>query len=84
MGGHERGIHMLPPPPRVVLEADADLLLRFGGKHGYACGVGGAPKKGQTCIRLCSCGQFYAYNGNRWKPMSQFHLGCAVKAWLAT
>src|SRR5262249_6138136 len=26
------------------------------------------------CIRLCSCGQFYAYNGNRWKPMSQFHL----------
>jgi len=74
MGGHERGIHILPPPPRVVLEADADLLLRFGGKHGYACGVGGAPKKGQTCIRLCSCGQFYAYNGNRWKPMSQFRL----------
>jgi hypothetical protein len=74
VGAHERGIYILPPPQRVVLEPDADLLRRFGGKHGYACGVGGAPKVGQACIRLCSCGEFYAYNGNRWKPMSQFHL----------
>lgn len=74
IGGHERAIHILPPPRRIVLEPDADLLLRFGGKHGYACGVGGAPKQGGTRIRPCSCGEFYAYNGSRWKPMGQLHL----------
>lgn len=67
-------VHILPPPRRVVLEPDRDLLLRFGGDGGHVCGVGGAPKEGQTCIRACSCGQFYAYTGRRWKLMSQLHL----------
>ena len=67
-------VHILPPPRRVDLEPDRDLLLRFGGNGGHACGVGGAPKKGRTCIRPCSCGQFYAYDGRRWKLMSQLHL----------
>lgn len=74
VGDHGRRVRILPPPRRVVLEPDADLLLRFGGEQGHACGVGGVPRQGQTCIRPCSCGQLYAYNGNRWKPMSQFHL----------
>jgi hypothetical protein len=74
VGDHKREVRILPPPRRVVLEPDADLLLRFGGRHGHACGVGGAPKGGRILIRPCSCGQFYAYNGNRWKPMSQFQL----------
>jgi hypothetical protein len=39
------------------------------------CAASAVPQRqGQACIRLCSCGEFYAYNGNRWKPMSQFHL----------
>src|SRR5215469_17032919 len=66
VGEPERGVHILPPPRRVALEPDRDLLLRFGGNGGHVCGVGGAPKEGQTCIRVCSCGQFYAYNGRRW------------------
>ena len=74
LGDRERQVWILPPPRRVVLPSDADLLLRFGGGLGHACGVGGAPRQGQACIRLCSCGEFYAYNGNRWKPMSQFHM----------
>ena len=73
-GDHKRYVRILPPPRRVVLEPDADLLLRFGGRRGHACGVGGAPKGGRIFIRLCSCGRFYAYNGNRWRPMGQFHL----------
>lgn len=74
VGDRERQVRILPPPRRVVLEPDADLLRRFGGDHGHACGVGSAPRQGQSCIRPCSCGQFYAYNGRRWLPMSQFHL----------
>jgi hypothetical protein len=74
VGDHGRAVRILPPPRRVVLEPDADSLLRFGGEQGHACCVGGVPRQGQTCIRPCSCGQFYAYNGNRWKPMSQLHL----------
>jgi hypothetical protein len=70
VGDRERQVHILPPPRRVVIPPDAELLLRFGG---HVCGVGGAPKQGQSCIRLCSCGEFCAYNGNLWKPMSQFH-----------
>jgi hypothetical protein len=74
VGDYRRGVRILPAPRRIVLEPDADLLLRFGDEQGHACCVGGVPRQGQTCIRPCSCGQFYAYNGSRWKPMSQFHL----------
>jgi hypothetical protein len=65
-----------------------DVLLRFGGNGGHVCSVGGVPKEGQSRIRLCSCGQFYAYNGRRWKPMNQLHLWlhreylCCDVSWL--
>ena len=83
-----REVRILPPLRRVALEPDDELLLRFGGNGGHVCGVGGAPKEGQSGIRLCSCGQFYAYNGRRWKPMSQLHLWlrreylCCDMGWL--
>lgn len=90
LGTSERGreVRILPPPRRVAIEPDGDLLLRFGGNGSHVCGVGGAPREGQSCIRLCSCGQFYAYNGRRWKPMSQLHLWlrreyvCCDVSWL--